>query len=45
MSLLKDSIPTSWVVANYVINSVFGVDMILQFFLVYQESPKKGGRW
>ena len=45
VSLLKDSIPTSWVVANYVINSVFGVDMILQFFLAYQESPKKGGRW
>ena len=45
VSLLKDSIPTSWMVANYAINSVFGVDMILQFFLAYQESPKKGGRW
>ena len=36
---------TVWLVTNWVVNSFFIMDMILQFFLAYQESPKKGARW
>ena len=34
-----------WSVVNWVVNSFFIADMVLQFFLAYQESPKKGARW
>tara|TARA_B110001452_G_scaffold132915_1_gene110508 strand:+ start:2099 stop:4573 length:2475 start_codon:yes stop_codon:yes gene_type:complete len=34
-----------WSVVNWVVNAFFIADMILQFFLAYQESPKKGSRW
>jgi hypothetical protein len=34
-----------WFVGNWVINSVFIVDMFLQFFMAYQEDASKGGMW
>lgn len=40
-AMLSD--PLSWV--NRVVDIIFVVDIVLQCFIAYQESPEKGGAW
>ena len=42
---MKQDTTMEWMVVNWSINAVFIVDMVLQFFMAYQESTKKGGTW
>tara|TARA_B110001452_G_C15232388_1_gene426829 strand:+ start:93 stop:680 length:588 start_codon:yes stop_codon:yes gene_type:complete len=43
--LIKSTPSWRWVLANWIVNSIFIIDMVVQFFLAYQETTKKGGRW
>ena len=42
---MRQDTTMEWTVVNWSINAVFIVDMVLQFFMAYQESTKKGGTW
>ena len=43
--LIKSTPSWRWVLANWIVNSIFIIDIIVQFFLAYQETTKHGGRW
>ena len=43
--LIKGTPSWKWTLANWIVNTIFIIDMVVQFFLAYQETTRKGGRW